>query len=102
MVEEGVESGADGAAGVEHVIAENDIAALHVATEGAGRNHGADVGGGKVVSIELDVESAGFHGALFDAGDELAKALGEGDSAALEADQGQVLAAVAFLVDLVG
>ena len=46
--------------------------------------------------------SAGVDGALLNAGDQLAEPLGQRNAAALDADQGQVFAAVAFLNDLVG
>ena len=72
MIEEGVEGGANGAAGVEHVVDEDDVAAVDVEAERAGDDDGADVAGGEVVAIEADVEDAGVDGVLLDAGDERA------------------------------
>jgi len=102
VVEERVEGGANGAAGVEHIVAEDNIPALHVAAKGAGRDDRAYIGGGEVVAIELDVEGASLDRALLDVGDEFAEALSERNSAALDADQGEVFAAVALLDDFVG
>ena len=67
-----------------------------------GRDHRTHVGGGQIVAIELDVEHAGIDRALLDAGDQFAQPLGQRNSAALDADQRQVLAAVALFNDLVG
>ena len=57
--------------------------------------------GGEVVAVEADVENAGVDGGLLDGLDELGDALGEGDAAALDADEAEVGAAVVALDDLV-
>src|SRR5271167_3777326 len=94
MVEECVEGGADGAAGVEDVVHEDDVAAGDVEADGAGGDGRARAGGGEVVAVKADVEYAGVDGVLFDGGDEGADALGEGDSAALDADEAEIFSAV--------
>ena len=58
VVEEGVEGGADGTAGVEDVVHKDDVAAGDVEAEVALGDGGAGAGGGEVVSVELDVEGA--------------------------------------------
>lgn len=102
VVEERVEGGANGTAGVEDIVAEDNITTFHVAAKSTGGDDGAHIGGGEVVTIELDIEGPGFDGALFDVGDQFAEALGERSPAALDADQGQVFAAVAFFDNFVG
>ena len=47
VVEERVEGGADRAACIEHVIAQDHIAAFDLASDCAGSDHRAHVGGGK-------------------------------------------------------
>ena len=101
LVEESVECGTDGAAGVEHVVHEDDVAAIDVEADVAFFDDGAGAGGGEVVAIEADVEHAGIDGRLLDGLDELGDALGEGNAAALDADEAEVGAAVIALDDLV-
>src|SRR5208337_203422 len=43
LVEERIERGADSAAGEEHIVAENHIAALDVDADGSRRDHGPNV-----------------------------------------------------------
>src|SRR5579875_3186021 len=100
VVEEGVESGADGASGVEDVVDEDDIASVDVEAEGTGVDDGADVAGREVVAIEADVEGTGIDGVFFDAADQGGEALGDGDAAALDADESDGGRAVIFLDDL--
>src|ERR1017187_3302137 len=96
MVEEGIERGADGTAGVEYVIAQPHIAALDVEADGAFGHDRPDVGCRKIVTVELDVEHTGIHGALFDTRDELAQPLSQRNAAPLDANQGPAFAAVAL------
>src|SRR5581483_7826116 len=102
MIEERIQRSADGAAGIKHVVADDDIAAFDLEANGAGGDDGTDAGSGKIVAVELDVEHARFDRSLFDGRDELAEPLGERNSAALDADEGQVGAAVALFHDFVG
>ena len=70
VVEERIEGGANGAAGVEHVVDQDDVAAVDIEAERAGNDDGAHIARGEVVAIEADVEDAGIDRMLFDAGDE--------------------------------
>jgi len=45
VIKERVKRGADGAAGVEHVVAEDHVAAFDVDADGAWGDHGTDAGG---------------------------------------------------------
>ena len=92
----------DRAARIEHVVAEHHVAALDIEADGPWSHHRTYVRRGQVVAIELDIEHAGIDGTLLDAGDQLAQPFRQRNSAALDADQGQVFAAVALLNDLVG
>ena len=102
MVEERVQRGADGAAGVEHIVADHHVAALHIEADRSRRNHRANAGRGEIVAVKLDIEHARVHGPLFDAGDQLAQPFRQRNAAALDPHQGQILAAVALFHDLVG
>jgi hypothetical protein len=101
VVEERVERRADGAACVEDVVHENDVAAVDVKADFAGFDDGLLVLGGEVVTVEADVEHAGLDGGLLDGFDKLADALGERDSAALDTDEADVGGSVVALDDLV-
>jgi hypothetical protein len=83
LVHEGVEGGAGGASGEEDVVYEDDVAA--VARE--------------VVAIVGDVYGSGGDVVLFDFRDEGCEAAGEGDSAALDADEGEGCGVAGFLGD---
>ena len=65
VIEEGVERGADGAAGIEDVVHEDDVAAGDVAADGADGDGGTGACGGEVVAVEADVEDTGLNGHCF-------------------------------------
>src|SRR5450631_3791401 len=65
VIEEGVEGSANGAAGVEHVVAEDNIATRDVESNCAGSDDWTNVGSGKVVAVKLDIEKAGVDRTLF-------------------------------------
>src|SRR5579875_1451897 len=102
VVEEGVEGGPDGAAGVEDVVEKDDVAAFDVEADVAFFDDGADVAGREVVAVEANVEDAGVDGVVFDGGDDFGEPLGEGNAAALDADEAEVGGAVVALDDFVG
>ena len=102
VVEEGVEGGADGAAGVEDVVHEDDVAAGDVEADVTFFDDGADVAGREVVAVEADVEDAGVDGVVLDGADDFGDALGEGNAAALDADEAEVGGAVIAFDDLMG
>ena len=100
VIEEGIEGGANGAPGVEHIVDQDHVAAVDVEAERAGDDNGANIARGKIVAIEADVEDTGVDGVLLDTADQRAEALGNGDTAPLDADQADGLRAVVFLDDL--
>src|SRR2546425_589084 len=82
-----VERGADGAAGVEHVVHDDDVLAREVARDAGLPDHGLRAHGLEVVAVQGDVEgAAGDEHALFFL-DELGDPLGELDAAPLDADE---------------
>jgi len=88
--------GADSAAGVEHIVADDHIAALDVDADCAWGYHRAHICGRQIVAVELDVEHAGVHCALLDAGDQPAQPLGQRNAAALDADQARFVLPLLF------
>src|SRR5271157_461587 len=61
VVEKGVERGADGAAGVEHVVHQDDVLAFDVELDVGGADDGFDVHRAEVVAVEVDIEDAHGH-----------------------------------------
>ena len=58
VIEQRVERGADGAAGVEHVIHQDDVLALHGKRDLGGADDRLDIDRGQIVAIQIDVEDA--------------------------------------------
>ncbi len=67
VIEEGVEGGTNGAAGVEDVVDQDDVLVLDVELHGAGADLGAMADGGEVVAVESDVEGADGDAVFLDA-----------------------------------
>ena len=88
--------------GVEHVVAEHHVATHDFASNRPRRDHRAHVRRGKIVAVELNIEHPGLNGVLLDSGDKLRQPFRQWNSAALDADQHQALAAVALLHNFVG
>ena len=101
MVEERIERRARGAAGVEHVIDQHDIAAVHIEADLRRVHHGADIVRGEVIAIELDVELPHVYRLLLNGFDQCCQALRQRNTPALDPDQAQPLAAMVFLDNLV-
>src|SRR5271154_3984137 len=102
QIEETVHGGANGAAGVEHVVHDHQVAIIHAEADFVGVHDGLGADGGKSVAIESDVNRADrdIHaGEIFDG---FRQAFGEGDAAAAHADQGEVFGAAAFFHDFMG
>src|SRR6185437_15467514 len=100
VVEECVERGTDGAAGVEDVIHQDDVAAFDVEADLTLLDDRTDVTRREVVTIEADVEHAHVDGLALDGLDELADTLRERNAAALNADEADVGRAIVALDDL--
>src|SRR5699024_3515713 len=93
-VGEGIESGPAGAAGAEHVVDEADCLRID-AGGGDPRGGGGTVGAAaRIVTVHGDVEAAGeFARRLcpaLDRGDSLGEPVGQGDSAARDAEEDEV------------
>src|SRR5205814_205394 len=86
LVEERVERGADGAAGVEHVVHQDDVFAFDGKRDVGGVDDGLVGDGGEVVAVEVDIQNAHGDLALLEALDFLGEALGERDASAANAD----------------
>ena len=91
VIEQSVERGADGAAGVEHVVHQDDVFALDGEGDLGGADDGLDVDGGEVVAVEIDIEDADRHGAVFERFDFPRQALRQGHAAAADADEGEAV-----------
>jgi hypothetical protein len=101
VVKERVQRRAYGSAGVENIVDQNDVAAGDIEADGAGNDDGANIAGGKVVAVEVDIENAGIDRRFLDTADQVTQPLRQGHPATLDADQPQVLTAIVFLDDLV-
>src|SRR3984957_16791480 len=101
MVKERVQRRANGPAGVENVVHQNDVATGNVKADGAGNHNRPNIAGRKVVAVEVDIENPGIDGGLLDAANQVTQTLRQGNSATLDTHQPQVLTAVVFFDDLV-
>ena len=100
-VEETVHRGADGAAGIEHIVHENQIFVVHGKSDIAGLQHGLRGNFGKVVAIERDVQRADGHFHAVDFAHGLRDAQRKRNSAAANANQRQIRRAAASLHNFV-
>ena len=101
VIEQRVERGADGAAGVQHVVHQDDVLALHGKRNFGGADHRLDADGGEVVAIEIDVENADRNGAVFERLDLGGQALRQRNAAAADADEGQLVEVFGLFQDFV-
>jgi len=100
-VAERVEGRADGPAGEEHVVHQDDDLAVDTAGD-VGAPDRADRLAAEVVAVHGDVEGAGRDVDAFDLTDALREPVGEDDAAGRDAQQQEVLRALVGLEDLVG
>ena len=101
VVKESVQRSADGSAGVENIVDQNDVAVRDIKADGAGNYDWPNVTGGKVIAVEVDIENSGVDRRFLDSADEVTQALRQRYPATLDAYESQVLTAVIFLDDLV-
>src|SRR5579875_3654901 len=90
MVKQSIQRGADGAAGVEHVVHQNDVAARYIEANLTLLDNRTAAARGEVVAVEADVEHAGIHRVALNRGDDLGDALGKRNTATLDADEAKV------------
>ena len=87
VVEQRLDRGADGAAGVEHVVDEDDRVVLEPERQVAGADLGR-LARGEVVAVEGDVDVARGQLGLEQVGDQPVQPRGEVGAAAVDADEG--------------
>ena len=87
MIKERIERGPDGAAGIEHVVAYDDVAALDVKSDGARCYHRANARRRQVVTIKLNIQNAGVDWTFFNDGNQFAEASGQRNSSTFDADE---------------
>ena len=81
VIEQGVQGGTSGAAGVEHVVHQDDVLVLDVELHGALAYLGAMTDGREIVAVEGDVEGANRDFRFLDAAKDFREALGQGNAA---------------------
>src|SRR5258706_6548267 len=101
-VEQAVHGGADSAAGVEHVIDENKVHAVHGEGDVGGLQDGLRRNLGEVVTIEGDVQRADGDVDAVDSAHGTGDSLGEWHAPSTNTDKLQALCASAFFDNLVG
>jgi hypothetical protein len=101
-VDEGVHRGADRPAGEQHVVDQQDAAAVDRERDVGALHLGVLQAAVKIVAVERDVDDAeGDLRPVLDVLDRLAQALRQVDAARADADQRQLLGALVALEDLV-
>ena len=101
VIEKRVQRGAGGAAGVDHVIDQHDVLVLNVEFHLALFHFRTMAHGGKVSTIQRDIERAHRDLGFLDAAQELGQALRQGHAPPHDPDQAEVGDAVILLDDLV-
>ena len=101
LVEQRVERGADGAAGVEHVVHQDDVFAGDRERDFGGVDHRLFGNGGKIVAVQIDVENADRNHAILQVLDLFGETLRQRHAAAADADERQVVEILGFFQDLV-
>src|SRR5262249_42668105 len=84
VVEEGVEGGSDGAAGVEYVVHQDDVLAGDFELNVGSAYDRLDIDGAEIVAIEVDIEDAHGDLAIFERLDFARQPLGQRYSAAAD------------------
>src|SRR4051812_8555844 len=102
MVEQRVKGGANRAAGVEDVVHQYDVFALHRKRDLGGADHRLDIHRGEIVTIEIDIENADRDRALLQCLDLSSKPLRQRDAAPADADEGQLVQVFTLLQNFVG
>ena len=101
MIEERVQRGANGAAGVEHIVDQHDIARVHIKADGARQHYRAYVVRGEIVAVEADVQHAAVNRMLLDVRDHPGETLCQGRPSAFNADKAEAVRSGVFLHDFV-
>ena len=100
---EGVQGGADGAPGVQHIVHQHEAAVLDAYREvGAVQADFGALALAQVVAVEVDVQRTYRHGGALVFGEESGEAVGQRHAAAVDAHQQQAAGAAVALQDFVG
>ena len=102
MVEERVQRGTNGAAGVEHIVDQHDIARVHIKADGARLHHRPYVVRGEIVAVEADVDVADRQVGAGQLTEERVEAAGQDGTASVDADDGEPRGLRVLLGDLMG
>src|SRR5258708_22920718 len=97
--EERVHGGANGPAGEEYVVYEDDFLVADGETDIRSLHHRFGAESGKIVAIERDVERANGYGGFFALPDDLGQALGQRYAATANSDQAKVVNAATLFED---
>ena len=99
VIEQRVESRADGAAGVEHIVHQDDVLALHRKGDLGGAHHRLDIHGREIVAVQIDIEDAHRNPAFFERLDLPGQPLRQGNAAAADPDKSQQVQVLGLLQD---
>src|SRR5256885_5717049 len=100
MIEQRVKRGARCAAGIEHVVAEDDTLLRHRHADFALLHQRLWTDGGKVIAIKRDIQGSNRHWHFFDLLDQLPQALRQRHAPAANPDEREMLAASELFYDL--
>jgi hypothetical protein len=101
VVEKGVQCGANGAAGVEHVIHQNDVFAGDRKRNVRGTHNGFDTHGAEIVAVEVNIENADWNCPVLEGLDLGSEALRHGNAAAANANERKLIEVLGLLQNLV-
>ena len=102
MIEQCVERGTNGSAGVEHVIDQDDVLAGDREIDFGGAVNRLFGNGGKIVAVKIDVEESDRDREVLEILDLFGETEREGNAAAADSDEGQAIQIFGFLENLVG
>ncbi len=102
VVKQRVQRGTNGAAGVQHVVHQDDVFAGDREIDFGGAVHGLFGNSREIVAIKIDVEEADRDGEILKILDFFGEPEREGNAAAADSDKGQALQILGFFQDLVG
>ena len=101
VVEQRIQGGANGAAGVQDVVHQDDVLAGDRERDFRGIHHGLAGNGGQVIAVQSDIQDADRDLAVLEGLDSVRQALRHGHAAAANADKGQAVQILCFLENFV-
>src|SRR5215469_10319399 len=100
LIEECIEGGANGATGIKHIVKQDNVAACDIEADRTRDNGGTGTCRRQIISVKADVQNPNINRVSLDLFDHPCQSLRERDSAALDANETEVRAAVILLDDL--